>query len=73
MAWCSYPEKHEHVKVCWGSIIFYMGINQTLVSIGNSMICSDIWHKYHSDVSKLLYVISWTIRWLKFETILKYH
>ena len=35
------------------------------VSIGNSMICSDIW--------KLLYVISRANRRVKFETILKYH
>ena len=25
------------------------------------------------DISKLLYVISWAARWVKFETILKYH
>ena len=35
------------------------------ISIGNSMICSDIWHKYHkrfnSDISKLLYVTSWAV------------
>ena len=39
------------------------------------MISSDIWHKYHesSDISKLLYVISRTVRRVKFETILKYH
>ena len=46
------------------------------ISIGNSMICSDIWHKYHectSDISKLLYVISRAVRRVKFETILKYH
>ena len=35
------------------------------VSIGNSMICSDI--------SKLWYVISRAVRRVKFETILKYH
>ena len=36
-----------------------------IISIGNNMICSDI--------SKLLYVISRTVRQMKFETILKYH
>ena len=46
-----------------------------LVSVGSSMICSDIWHKYHatSDISKLLYVLSRAVRRVKFETILKYH
>ena len=42
----------------------------SLISIGNSMICSDIWH---NDISKLLYVISRDVRRVKFETILKYH
>ena len=37
------------------------------------MICGDIWNKYHSDISKLLYVISRAVRRVKFETILKYH
>ena len=31
------------------------------------MICSDIWH------SKLLYIISWAVKRVKFETILKCH
>ena len=26
--------------------------------MGNSLICSDIWHKYR-DISKLLYIIIW--------------
>ena len=43
-----------------------------IVSIGNSMICSDIWHKYHKWFLKLLYVISRAVRQVKFETILKY-
>ena len=44
------------------------------ICIGNSMICSDIWHKYHEwCISKLLYVISRAVRRVKFETILKYH
>ena len=43
------------------------------ICIGNSMICSDIWHKYHEWYSKLLYVISRAVRRVKFETILKYH
>ena len=42
------------------------------ISISNSMICSDIWHKYHEWYFKLLYVIEWAIRRVKFETILKY-
>ena len=42
------------------------------ISIGNSMICSDIWHTT-SDISKLLYVISQAVRRVKFETIFKYH
>ena len=44
------------------------------INIGNSMICSDIWHKNHeySDISKLLYVILRAVRRVKFGTILKY-
>ena len=38
------------------------------ISIGNSMICSDIWHKYHEWYFKLLYVISGAVRRVKFET-----
>ena len=37
------------------------------------MICSDIGCKYHSDISKLLHVISRADRGVKCETILKYH
>ena len=45
-----------------------------MIRIGNSKICSDIFHKYHEcDISKLLYVISRAVRRVKFETILKYH
>ena len=44
------------------------------ISIGNSMICSDICHTdTTSDISKLLYVILRAVRQVKFETILKYH
>ena len=44
------------------------------ICIGNSMICSDIWHEYtRSDISKLLYVILRAARRVKFETILKHH
>ena len=33
--------------------------NSSNVSIGNSMICSDIWHKYHKVVfCRLLYVMA---------------
>ena len=38
------------------------------ISIGNSTICSDIWHKYHESYFKLLYVISGAVRRVKFET-----
>ena len=34
--------------------------------MGNSMICSDIWHKYHEWYFKLLYVISRAVRRMKF-------
>ena len=43
-----------------------------IISIGNRMICSGIWYKYHGDISKLIYVISLAVRQVKFETILKY-
>ena len=35
-----------------------------LICIGNSMISSDIWHKYHEWYFEIV---------MKFETILKYH
>ena len=36
------PRLHE-------SIIHYgSGMSRRSIGIGNSMICSDIWHKYHS-------------------------
>ena len=35
-----------------------------IISIGNSMICSDIWHKYHEWYFKIV---------IRNETILKYH
>ena len=38
----------------------------TNISIGNSMIRSDIWHKYHEWYFKIV------ILYYKFETILKY-
>ena len=46
-----------------------------LTCTGINMNCSDIWHKYQSVISKLLYmyVISQAVRRVKFETILKYH
>ena len=39
-----------------------------VICIGNSMICSDIWHKYHKWYFELLYVISRAVRQVKFET-----
>ena len=48
------------------SVIYKCGYH---ICMGNSMICSDIWHKF----GILLYVISRAIRRVKFETILKYH
>ena len=48
-----------------------------MISIGNSMISSDIWHKYHKwyfeIVTRPVYVVSRAVRRVKFETILKYH
>ena len=45
-----------------------------VISIGNSMICSDIWHTdTTSDISKLSYIISRAARQVKFETILNHH
>ena len=43
------------------------------VCIGNSMICSDIWHKYHKWYFKIVVGISRAIRRVEFETSLKYH
>ena len=48
-----------------------------MISIGNSMIISDIWLKYHEwyfeIVTRPVYVVSRAVRRVKFETILKYH
>ena len=44
-----------------------------MISIGNSMIISDIWHKYHEwyfeIVTRPVYVVSRAVRRVKFETI----
>ena len=48
-----------------------------MISIGNSMISSDIWHKYHTryfeivtrPVQRPVYVVSRAVRRVKFETI----
>ena len=50
---------HSCFKFWFPSVCF------TIISIGNSMICSDIWHKYHEWYFEIV------IR--NFETILKYH
>ena len=42
------------------------------ISTGNSIICSDIWHKYHEGYFEIV-IISRAVRQVKFETILKYH
>ena len=43
------------------------------ICIGNSMISSDIWHKYLEWCFKIVISNSWAVRQVKFETILKYH
>ena len=43
------------------------------ICIGNSMICSDIWHKYHEWYFEIVIRISRVFRRVKFETTLKYH
>ena len=55
-------------------VLYFLHLSAGLkFNIGNSMICSDIWYKYHEDISNLLYVISRAVRRVKFVTILKYH
>ena len=40
------------------------------ICIGNSMICSGIYHKYHEWYFEIvMYIISWAVKWVKFETI----
>ena len=54
-----------------GCKLLYSGIERDMyimnfeICIGNGMICSDIWHKYHESYFEIV------IR--KFETTLKYH
>ena len=48
-------------------------MNPLIICIGNSMICSDIWHKYHEWYFEIVIVILQAVRRVKFETILKYH
>ena len=43
------------------------------ISISNSMICSDIWHKYHEWYFEIVIRNFTSRRRVKFETILKYH
>ena len=40
---------------------------------GNSMICSDIWYKYHEWFFEIVIRNFTAVRRMKFETILKYH
>ena len=75
-----YSHDCKHALLCLVSRITVLPANTTLSSvlticIGNSMICSDIWHKYHEWYFEilLLYVISRAVRQVKFETILKYY
>ena len=69
-----FKELHNEREYYWPTI-YRTGaaVVSTITSIGNSMICSDIWHKYQECISKLLCVISPAVMWVKFETILKYH
>ena len=39
------PAKTTKVKVLGPGYYYFVALNA--ISIGNSMICSDIWHKYH--------------------------
>ena len=56
------------------SLIYLLSFyrKKSSVCMGNSMICSNIWHKDTSDISKLFHIISQVIRRVKFGTILKY-
>ena len=45
---------------------------QSGICIGNSMVCSDICHKYHEWCFEIV-IRNWAVRRVKFETILKYH
>ena len=56
-----YPPKRSYVKNLW-------------LSIGNSMICSDIWHKYHEWYFEIV-IQNFASRYrrVKFVTIWKYH
>ena len=55
------------------SEILFLTISHSIICIGNSMIFSDIWNKYHELISKFLYLISRAVKRAKFEAILKYH
>ena len=54
-----------------------LGLNyrqKNYICIGNSMICSDIWYKYHKWYFKIVICNFMScLRPVKFETILKYH
>ena len=56
-----YPPKWSYLKNLW-------------LSIGNSMICSDIWHKYHEWYFEIV-IQNFANRYrrVKFVTIWKYH
>ena len=53
--------------------VWFSCIIISYVSIGNSMICSAIWHKYHEWYFKIVIRNFTSHRRVKFETILKYH
>ena len=42
---------------------WFLSVCLTIISIGNSMICSDIWHKYQEWFSKLSYKKVWVWVW----------
>ena len=54
--WANKFSKNHNCNPFWSSLSLFSRAS-FCICIFNSMICSDIWHKYQSDISKLLYLI----------------
>ena len=64
---CFHPPRRRNACYCFQMLREYESLLPSLckICIGNSMICCDVWHKYHEWYFEIV------IR--NFETILKYH
>ena len=72
---CLFPlDVQNEIQLLSGVFCYSWRVCLVGFCIGNSMICSDTWHKYHEWYFEwFLHIISRAVRRVKFKTILKYH